>query len=95
MAVLKRFLPVFVTIALVTVGGTTTALADQRLDPPDIPGANSMAHAQELQSIADTSGGNRAHGTPGYAASADFIQSTLDEAGFETTRQQFNYAGDT
>lgn len=91
---IRRLVLVLTTIALTAIAGTAVAHADN-LAPPDIPGANSMAHAKELQGIADANGGNRAHGTPGYAASADFIQSTLDAAGFEVTRQQFSYNGAT
>ncbi|ADD41307.1 M28 family peptidase [Stackebrandtia nassauensis] len=93
MSMFKRLLLVLVTITLTTFSMTAVAQADQRLAPPDIPGANSMAHANQLQSIATANGGNRAHGTSGYRASADFIQSTLSRAGFTVTRQQFTYNG--
>ncbi|WP_243711234.1 M28 family peptidase [Actinomadura sp. KC216] len=62
---------------------------------PDIPAANSMAHAQQFQSIASSNGGNRAHGRPGYRASADFVKAKLDAAGFQTTLQSFTYQGAT
>ncbi|MFI0372945.1 M28 family peptidase [Actinomadura sp. 1N219] len=62
---------------------------------PDIPAANSMAHAQQFQTIATSNGGNRAHGRPGYRASADYVKAKLDAAGFQTTLQSFTYQGAT
>lgn len=62
---------------------------------PDIPLANVKAHLQQLQSIADANGGNRAHGRPGNRASVDYVQAQLDAAGYTTTRQPFNYGGAT
>jgi hypothetical protein len=40
-----------------------------------------------LQRIADRHGGTRAAGTPGYAASADFVAARLKDAGWKVTRQ--------
>lgn len=65
------------------------------LQSPEIPPANPFAHAQQFQSIAGANGGNRAHGTSGYRASADFVKSKLDAAGFQTTLQSFSYNGAT
>ncbi|ORT59744.1 M28 family metallopeptidase [Streptomyces sp. CB03238] len=62
---------------------------------PDIPVANVKAHLTQLQSIAGANGGNRAHGRPGYKASADYVKAKLDAAGFTTTLQQFTYNGST
>ncbi|QXJ26439.1 M28 family peptidase [Actinomadura graeca] len=62
---------------------------------PDIPAANSMAHAQQFQSIAAANSGNRAHGKPGYRASADYVKAKLDAAGFQTTLQSFTHQGAT
>jgi hypothetical protein len=39
----------------------------------DITTANLMQNLHSLEKIADTNGGNRAFGTPGFAASRDFI----------------------
>lgn len=46
----------------------------------------------ELWSIADSSGGIRASGTPGYDLSVDFVARTLDDIGFavETTEAAFS-----
>ena len=53
------------------------------------------AHLTQLQSIATANGGNRAHGRPGYLASANYVKGRLDAAGFTTTLQPFTYNGAT
>ena len=50
-----------------------------------------LGHAQRLQTIADQHGGNRAAGTPGYDASADYVANKLRQAGYEVTVQQFEF----
>ena len=50
-----------------------------------------LDHLTALQEIADAHGGNRASGTPGYAASADYVAARLAQAGFRVERQQFSY----
>lgn len=49
------------------------------------------AHLAALQQVADTNGGNRAAGTAGYAASVDYVEQQLREAGYQPRRQQFSY----
>ena len=51
-----------------------------------------MNHLNALQDIADANGGNRAAGTSGYAASGDYVQGVLEDAGYTVTRQVFNIA---
>ncbi|GAA2518874.1 M28 family peptidase [Pilimelia columellifera] len=63
--------------------------------PPEIPSAEPMKHLAALQKIADENGGTRAHGRPGFKASADYIKKTLDDAGFQTSLQSFTYQGAT
>ncbi|GGK74025.1 hypothetical protein Sme01_33400 [Sphaerisporangium melleum] len=65
---------------------TSAALA-----APDVPLANVKAHLTQLQSIATANGGNRAHGRPGYLASANYVKGLLDAAGFTTQLQSFTY----
>lgn len=48
-----------------------------------------VTHARRLQAIADEHGGNRAAGTPGYDASADYVANRLRQAGYEVTVQRF------
>ena len=54
---------------------------------PDINVDGVKHHLQKFQTIADDNGGNRAAGTSGYQASADYVAKTLDDAGFNVTRQ--------
>ncbi|MCZ7416561.1 M28 family metallopeptidase [Streptomyces sp. WMMC897] len=62
---------------------------------PDISLDGVRDHLSAFQDIADQHGGNRAHGTPGYQASVDYVQAELDAAGFETQVQSFTYYGKT
>ena len=50
-----------------------------------------VGHARRLQAIADEHGGNRAAGTPGYDASADYVANRLRRAGYEVTVQRFDF----
>lgn len=45
-----------------------------------------FTHLGQLQAIAETNGGNRATGTPGHAASLDYVESVLRDAGYDTRR---------
>ena len=48
-----------------------------------------MAHLQKLQEIADTNGGNRDDGTPGFSASIDYVVKALQDKGFDVQTPQF------
>jgi Zn-dependent M28 family amino/carboxypeptidase len=48
-------------------------------------------HLQALQAIATANGGTRASGTPGYAASRDYVVDRLEAAGLDVTVQQFDF----
>jgi aminopeptidase Y len=48
-------------------------------------------HQQALQDIANANGGTRAAGTPGYDASANYVQGKLEAAGWSVTTQEFPY----
>lgn len=64
-------------------------------EAPDIPVAAVQEDLQQLQSIAEANGGNRAHGNPGYRASLDHLKEKLDAAGYKTTVQEFTDGGET
>ncbi|MEV0589280.1 M28 family peptidase [Nonomuraea sp. NPDC050310] len=66
-----------------------------RLAPPNISLANVKAHLTQFQTIATSNGGNRAHGRPGYLASANYVKAQLDAVGFQTVLQSFTYNGAT
>lgn len=48
-----------------------------------------LDHARRFEQIAEANGGNRAAGTPGYDASAEYVANILREAGYEVTVQRF------
>jgi Zn-dependent M28 family amino/carboxypeptidase len=48
-------------------------------------------HLEAFQEIADENGGTRASGTPGYTASADHVAKRLEKAGWEVSRQEFDF----
>jgi Zn-dependent M28 family amino/carboxypeptidase len=49
-------------------------------------------HQAALQRIADANGGTRAEGTPGYAASVDYVLGVLAKTGWNATKVPFSYA---
>src|SRR3954447_4372097 len=49
-----------------------------------------VAHQRALQSIATTFGGTRYTTTPGYAASANYVESKMRAAGYNVSVTQFN-----
>ena len=81
-AVIALALP---TLSSTAVGPDTTALRNA------VTVAGIMEHEAALQAIANANGGTRASGTPGYAASVDYVSDLLTEAGYEVTVQNFTY----
>ncbi|GLW12620.1 amidohydrolase [Microtetraspora sp. NBRC 13810] len=61
------------------------ALADR------VSGAAVKKHLEALQSIATAAGGNRAAGTRGYEASADYVIEQLRQAGYQVRSQVFTF----
>ncbi|MGM0929762.1 MAG: M20/M25/M40 family metallo-hydrolase [Actinomycetota bacterium] len=66
-------------------GTNTSALRDA------VTAENIFNHLQALQDVADANGGNRAAGTPGYEATAQYIEAQLVAAGYTPVRQTFSY----
>ncbi len=62
---------------------------------PTVSEQQVMPHLRALQRIADRNGGNRAHGTKGYAESVAYVKRALDRAGFRTALVPFTHAGAT
>lgn len=52
---------------------------------------NIVKHLQALQKIADQNDGNRASGTSGHVASAEYVEWVLKKNGYTTERQPFSY----
>ena len=50
-----------------------------------------LEHEQALQDIANAHNGNRASGTPGYAASLAYVRTKLIQAGYSVTTQDFEF----
>ena len=50
-----------------------------------------IKHERAFQKIADSNGGTRVSGTPGYDASAAYVEDKLRAAGYEVERQEFTY----
>jgi aminopeptidase Y len=48
-----------------------------------------LRHLEAFQDIADANGGNRASGTPGYDASAEYVVGLMEAAGYDVTVQPF------
>lgn len=55
-----------------------------------VTGEAVYAHLEEFSKIAANNGGNRAVGTPGYEASAQYVEEVLTEAGYTPERQTFD-----
>ena len=52
---------------------------------------NIRKHQAALQTVADNNSGVRASGTPGFAASAAYVRSKLEEAGYVVTELPFQF----
>jgi len=85
------------TVALLA---TTIALAPGALsaDVPETQGLRKgvtlegvREHQAALQAIGAANGGNRVAGSPGYIASANYVQSKLEAAGYTVTRFPFQF----
>ncbi len=48
-------------------------------------------HQAALQAIADANNGTRVSGSPGYDASADYVVEKMESAGWNVTRQEFQF----
>ncbi|MDG4792932.1 M28 family peptidase [Micromonospora sp. WMMD1082] len=80
----------------------TTALVSPALASPNNNSAKKLTkavtvkgvlkHLDKFQAIANANNGTRASGTPGYDASADYVAKLLKKAGYQVTRQQFDFA---
>ncbi|MFD9964314.1 M28 family peptidase [Amycolatopsis sp. NPDC058986] len=73
-------------LGIAAVPAQAATAAATALAPPDISLANIKTHLNQLQTIAQQNGGNRAAGG-GYNASVSYVEGKLKAAGFTTTRQ--------
>ncbi|HET9519170.1 MAG TPA: M28 family metallopeptidase [Actinoplanes sp.] len=81
-------------LLLVTLTATPAAAVD-KLNSKKLRDAVTVSgmlrHERALQRIANNNGGTRASGTPGYAASAAYVTSTLKKAGYQVSEQSFTF----
>ena len=81
---------VLLGVVLVALGAVVATRGDEP-EPAAAPAARPQLadHLRALQRIAAEHGGTRAAGSPGDAATADYIERQLREAGYRVTRQTF------
>ena len=81
-------------LLMVTVAATPAAAVDD-VNSKKLRNAVTVSgilgHERVLQRIANDNGGTRASGTPGYAASADYVKQTLTQAGYRVSEQEFTF----
>jgi len=84
-----------VVALLTTLLAATPALAVDEVDTKRLRDAVTvngiLAHERVFQRIANQNGGTRASGTPGYDASAAYVQRRLEAAGYEVSAQEFTF----
>lgn len=59
--------------------------------PRCMQASNIQYHLDRLYGIAEANDGNRAAGLPGYQATVDYVKTTLENAGYDVTIQQFPF----
>ncbi|OLT54653.1 peptidase M28 [Cellulosimicrobium sp. CUA-896] len=74
-----------------TAPGAVRAAADPLPLEDLVTGDAVLDRLTELQAIADANGGNRALETPGYEASAAYVEQVLTDAGYDPERQYFTF----
>ncbi|WP_167046174.1 M28 family peptidase [Salinibacterium sp. ZJ454] len=91
----KRFAAIATGAALAVAVGVPAAYADNGTDTADLRDAVSATgiseHLEAFQAIADANNGNRAAGTAGHVASAEYVEAQLRAAGYDPVRQYFSY----
>lgn len=72
-----------------------SAVAATPVDTEDLREAVTVeavrAHQAAFQAAADANGGTREASSPGYTASADYVAGLMEAAGYDVTRQEFEY----
>lgn len=95
-SVIKGFTALITAIALplALTGPAEAKTIDEafaKLLAKQVTGANVKKHLDAFQAIATANGGNRAAGTPGYAASRDYVAQKLRRAGYKVTLDPINF----
>jgi hypothetical protein len=91
----KKAIAVALGCATVCALGGTSATAAMPVDTSELRKAvtaeGALEHERQFQAIADANGDTRASGTPGYDASVDYVAGLLTNAGYQVSRQEFEY----
>ena len=86
---------VVVASLAIPASAVSAAAATDAVDTTKLRNAVSVSgilqHERAFQRIANANGGNRASGTPGYAASAAYVMDKLTKAGYAVTEQTFEF----
>ena len=86
---------VAVALAATLVSPTTATAALDEVNTKKLRSAVTvngiLQHERQFQSIANTNGGTRASGTPGYDASAQYVARMLRRAGYSVRLQEFTF----
>ncbi|MFF0516875.1 M20/M25/M40 family metallo-hydrolase [Streptomyces sp. NPDC004250] len=95
MRLFSRLACVAVAFGLSTMAGAVPVTAADRttLQVPEVTQQDVMPHLEAFQEIADRNGGTREHGTKGYQESVAYVKLALDQAGFVTRLQTFDFQG--
>lgn len=92
---LPRIAQILVLLCALTI--LAACGAEEEPPPPDdaerlrsaVTAEGILEHARRFEDIARANGGNRAAGTPGYGASADYVAEALRSAGYDVALQPF------
>jgi Zn-dependent M28 family amino/carboxypeptidase len=83
------------TVLGTLVSGPVASAVPASTDTSDLRDAVTVAgimeHQQEFQAIASANGNTRVSGTPGYDQSADYVAERLEAAGYDVTRDEFEF----
>lgn len=90
----RRLAAVLLAVAL---AGCSAQSSPKAFEPQELAGKITVdamfAHLRKLQEIADSHGGNRAVGSPGYDASVDYVAQLLRDNGFDVQTPEFERMG--
>ena len=80
-----------IVVCSLTVGAQAAVPTDSSALRNAVTLAGVRAHQAEFQEFANASNGTREASTLGYELSADYVAGLMDAAGYEVTRQSFDY----
>jgi Zn-dependent M28 family amino/carboxypeptidase len=80
-----------VLVGIAAVGANAAGPTDTKALRDAVTVAGVRTHQAQFQSFANLSGGTREASTLGYQLSADYVAGLMEAAGYEVTRQPFEY----